>query len=98
MSENGISEEDGRREGLCDVCGKEYPHPWSVANPVWNNAGADGYLCANCFMSLAASKGVASLWMLVAEDWTPNPDCEHLRINIHNDCLDCGAAVRVMKG
>ena len=64
---DGAKGESPWREGTCDTCRVEYPI-WVAPNWLWNQVGADGFLCLNCFAKLAESKGVhPTAWMLVEE-------------------------------
>jgi hypothetical protein len=65
---------DEKREGLCELCDREY-QPWSAASPLWNAVVRGGsingeeefaYLCADCFMRLAANRRVATGFQLDA--------------------------------
>lgn len=39
-------------EGVCELCGKDYPTPWFAPNALWNTVipGRVGMLCPNCFL------------------------------------------------
>lgn len=66
-------------EGSCELCGRTY-RVWSAASPIWNAtvrggdiSGAEefAYLCADCFMSLAEDRKVATLFRVTAERTRP---------------------------
>jgi hypothetical protein len=69
-----------RREGRCDRCERDYRPNWSADSPLWNAVVRGGcingreeyeFLCANCFMDLAESRGVAAAFTLGGEALIP---------------------------
>lgn len=77
MSEVCLAE---RREGLCDRCEREYRPNWAAASPLWNAVVRGGcingreehqFLCANCFMEIAESRGIATEFFLDGKALVP---------------------------
>lgn len=61
---------DEPREGICDICGTEYP-TWYAPNDLWNPVmrrpdGSDvhDFVCPTCFAVWAERAGVATMFVL----------------------------------